>query len=131
MSKFLRLHDRDKTLRLSVAQPTTPMANSMPGVAGGCWTAPFNSSRSPGVGDRNIRRRRPLAFICHSSRYRSIPLAPITTEQDYGGPPSTRPARTPQSTICCLVRNPSFFCTPDTELRTVKALLFLISPISW
>ena len=131
MSKFPRPHDRDKTLRLSVAQPSTPMANSMPGVAGGCCTAPFNSSRSPGVGDRNIRRRRSLAFICHSSRYRSIPLAPITTEQDYGGPPSTRPVRTAHNTICCLVLNPSFLCTPETALRTVSALFPLISPISW
>ena len=51
--------------------------------------------------------------------------------KDYGEPPSTRPVRTAQTTICCLVLNPSFFWIPDTALRTVRALLFLISPISW
>ena len=49
----------------------------------------------------------------------------------YPSPPSTRPERTAQITICCLVLNPSFFWTPDTALRTVSALIVLISPISW
>ena len=52
-------------------------------------------------------------------------------DRDYGEPLSTSPARTAQTTICCLVLNPSFFWTPDTALRTVSALLLLISPISW
>ena len=52
-------------------------------------------------------------------------------DKDYGEPPSTRPARTAQSTICCLVLNPSFLWTADTAFRTVSPLLFRISPISW
>ena len=50
---------------------------------------------------------------------------------DYAEPPSTNPARTAQTTICCRVLNPSFLWTADTALRTVRALLLLISPISW
>ena len=48
----------------------------------------------------------------------------------YAETSSTTPALTAQITICCLVLNPSFFCTPETAFRTVNALLFLISPIS-
>ena len=50
--------------------------------------------------------------------------------EDYPEPPSTRLARTAQSTICCLVLKPSFFCTPETALRTVSGLISLTSPIS-
>ena len=60
------------------------------------------------------------------ARYRMVPDG-----EDYFEPPSTRPARTAQSTICCLVLNPSFLWTADTAFRTVSPLLFLISPISW
>ena len=40
---------------------------------------------------------------------------------------STTPARIAHTTICCLVLNPSFFCTPDTALRTVSGLTSLTS----
>ena len=49
----------------------------------------------------------------------------------YGWPPSTKPMRTAHTTSCCLVLNPSFLCIPDMALRTVSALMFRISPISW
>ena len=49
---------------------------------------------------------------------------------NYDKPPSTRPERTAQITICCLVLKPSFFWTPDTALRTVSGLTSLTSPIS-
>ena len=39
----------------------------------------YHPSRSRGVGDRIIRRRKSLASICHCSRNRSISLTPITT----------------------------------------------------
>ena len=51
--------------------------------------------------------------------------------EDYSEPPSNRPPRTAQTTICCLVLKPSFLWTPDTAFRTVRALISLTSPISW
>ncbi len=48
----------------------------------------------------------------------------------YAEPSSTTPALMAHTTICCLVRKPSFFCTPDTALRTVSGLTSLTSPIS-
>ena len=38
----------------------------------------YHRSRSRGVGDRIIRRRKSLESICHCSRNRSISLTPIT-----------------------------------------------------
>ena len=63
----------------------------------------------------------------------TVRLVPVryAGDRDYGEPPSTRPTRTAQTTICCLVLKPSFLWTPDTALRTVSPLLFRISPISW
>ena len=63
----------------------------------------------------------------------TVGLAPVryAGDRDYGEPPSTSPARTAQTTICCLVLNPSFFWMPETALRTVNPLLPRASPISW
>ncbi len=56
---------------------------------------------------------------------------PYTEGPGYGWPSFTRPIRTAQTTSCCLVLNPSFLCIPDMALRTVRALMLRISPISW
>ena len=53
----------------AVAAAVPPWANS---------SRAYHRSRSRGVGDRIIRRRKSLASICHCSRNRSISLTPIT-----------------------------------------------------
>ena len=53
----------------ATAEPVQPWASS---------NRAYHRSRSRGVGDRIIRRRKSLASICHCSRNRSISLTPIT-----------------------------------------------------
>ena len=96
------------------------------------WS-PFGSLQDPRNAHPTPVLVQPYQRATTGHKARTVRLVPFryAGDKDYGEPPSTKPARTAQSTICCLVLNPSFLWTADTALRTVKALLFLISPISW
>ena len=96
------------------------------------WS-PFGSLQDPRNAQPTLVLVQPDQRATTGLKAGTVGLVPFryAGDRDYGEPPSTRPARTAQSTICCLVLNPSFLWTADTALRTVSALLFLISPISW